>query len=432
MAHVMMPLGASARHAVPNYPGRTPPQSVPYGGRRETSGRRLAPMARPKLTKAMKKALKWARKHPEPDSRRSSARILVPRSIFPDTVTTVVNLETTLNRYVGSPATQGTIDQMGAAIRLYTASAANYDWDRHRRGSWETATYPTYTPTTWGTGTANVATWGVTNNATITLTATNATTATFTVPMSWTDWNAEWVTPPASGWVDRCRDTEWRHWQGRGHSNDLWYDPNDLVGRERLRRERLILQDAEHQQQRMEREAAAVEAQRRWEAEAPARAAAAAATEERRKTALTRSYSLLFQHLTDAQKNMFESENRFLIVGQSGHLYEIRRGIMHNIFRLDDQGRAIEELCCYIPNVPEGDVLLGQMLHLMANEDDFRRGSNRWELRDMNQTDRRLPLAGRERPAEVGRIALPRAVAPLPQLSQPVQLVQPAAQPRAA
>jgi hypothetical protein len=103
---------------------------------------------------------------------------------------------------------------------------------------------------------------------------------------------------------------------------------------------------------------------------------------------------------------------------------------MHNIFRLDDQGRAVEELCCYIPGVPEGDNLLGQMLHLMSNEEGFRNGSNRWELRDMNPADRRLPLTGHHRPNGEGRILLPRVAAPQ---HPPVPMVQPpAAQPRAA
>ena len=419
------PVGAP-RHGVQNYPGRRRPTAVPFSGRSEHSGRRLAPMPRPKLSKIQKKALKWGRKHPvsAPPAggatfTSSNAYTWIPTAVSLETDN--FDLASRLAGFVGRAATQETVNQLTNAVRLYTTNAS------------ATATYtPTYT---LSNADATTDTTGVTLNVTSgnTIIVNSTFTGTITVPMSWADWNAEWVTP-TSGWSlnTKCNDHQWRQWQSRGHGSDFLYDPNDRLGKERLRRERLVLQEAENQRLRMEREARAAEERRRWEAEAPERERRRLEAEQQQKAALSRSYALLFRHLTDEQKNMFESENRFLIIGQSGHIYEIRRGIMHNIFRLDEQGRAVEELCCYIPNVPEGDVLLGQMLHLMANEDEFRRGSNRWELRDMSQADRRLPLTGRERPSAVGRIDLPRATAPLPQLRPPLQLVQPAAQSRAA
>jgi len=353
-----------------DFPGRRHLHSVPFGGK---SGLRKLPKVRPKLSKIQKKALKWASKHPEGDRPAMVARVLA---------TTTTIFQDALQGFIGQPATPTTFAGVQQAVQVYVD---NY----------------LYT----GTG-------GNVYPATYTAITTNVTTASTTVnlPM-WTAWNANWA--PTG---------EWAHWQGQGNQADLQYNPNDRVQRERLRQERTLQTEAQYQQQRMERAAREAENTRLWEAGAPERAAAAArravadaAEQEARKTALKRSYDLLFRHLTDDQKNMLESENRFLITAQSRRMYEIRRGLMHNIFRLDDQGRAIEELCCYIPGVPEGDSLLGQMLHLMANEDDFRRTANRWELRDMSPVDRRLPAAGRVRPTEVGRILVGRSLEGEPQ-----------------
>lgn len=419
----VMPLGAST---VPNHPGRRPPLSVPFsgrGGRGEHSGRRRAPMPRPKLTKVQKKALKWSRKHPEPEGSRGVLynQLLAATSSAATTVN--VNFSENLRGYLGQPATQETLAQISNAVRVWVINAEN-------QGLFTpTATYTPTTPSTsfWTGNNDTTAGVNIIPSTAVTFSTASATTATITLPMSWTDWNREWYTPasrPATGWEVRrhnhyATDPAWSQWQGRGNADDLWYDPNDQLQKQRLRREREIIREAE-----------AAESRRRWEAEAPERERRRLAElerqrvenqqrEQQRQTALKRSYELLFRHLTDEQKNMLETENRFLITAQSGRLYEIRRGTMHNIFRLDDQGRAVEELCCYIPGVPEGDNLLGQMLHLMTNEDEFCRGSNRWELRDMNQVDRRLPLTGRVRPSEAGRILLPRQPAPV--IAQPQQ-----------
>ena len=110
-------------------------------------------------------------------------------------------------------------------------------------------------------------------------------------------------------------------------------------------------------------------------------------TEETRKAvakaekAKDRSYQLLYQHLTDEQKTMLENENKFLVVSHKGNIYEIRRGRHMNVFRLGLEGKPVEKLCC-LPGggVPEGDVMLAQMLHLMTNEDRFRKKANKWEI----------------------------------------------------
>jgi hypothetical protein len=295
--------------------------------------------------------------------------------------------------FIGQPATPATLAGVQQAVQVYVNNNV-------------------FTATGGTAATINVypATYTITTNTT-----TAATTVNFPMWDQWnanwapTGWNAapttatDWVTPTRN-MVDQrlySRQQEWARWQGQGNQADLHYNPNDQVQRARIQRDRLAQNEAQYQQQRMERAAREAEDRRLWEARAPERAAAAArqAAEaarqaEARTTALKRSYDLLFRHLTDEQKTMLESENRFLIEVKSGKIYEIRRGIHQNIYRLDDQGHPVEQLCC-LPQgqVPEGDVMLAQMLHLMVNEEGFRKVANRWELRDMTgQLDRRRPL----------------------------------------
>lgn len=408
-------LRALNRHT-PNYPGRQMAESVPFSGR---GGYRQPPKARPKLTKLQKKGLKWARKHPEPPPNydrityynNSGATINVSLAATP------TSLDEVLYGFVGEPATQETYTQVARAVQVFIT-----DHYAHNIYTPTTATTDLYTPATDTTVVRQIPVTGVTlytgNQITGTFTINTTSNITVTLPMSWEAWNEQLCAHSAQGWVDshsqRAREAAgaWVRWQGQGHQADLYYNPNDQVQKARIRRERLLQQEAERAQQRMEQAARDAEARRQWEAGAPERERLRLEQEVALVQAKGRSYELLFRHLTDEQKAMLDNEHRFLIISQSGRMYEIRRGIMHNVFRLDEQGRAVEELCCYIPEVPEGDNLLGQMLHLMANENEFRRSSNRWELRDMSPVDRRQPLHGREAPNVANRTILPREIVP--------------------
>jgi len=358
-------------------PGWKTSPSVPFGGK---GGSRKPPKVRPKLTKLEKKALKWAQKHPEGNAPRGNLTTLIASSAA--TVYCEDLRQNALAGFIGQLATPRNLEHVNHAAQVYLHQAAGVFYN---------------TPTA---GSLNLA-------GTVAITTTTNTATTWNVPM-WTDWNANWtpVTTASAtldGYYPRIvAGNDWTRWQGQGHQADLCYNPNDQVQRARLREARYLQDEAQYQQRRMARAAADAEQRRQWEAQAPERAAQAARQAEEatrqaeaRKTALKRSYELLFRHLTDDQKNMLESENRFLIEVKSGKIYEIRRGIHQNIYRLDDQGRPAEQLCC-LPQgqVPEGDVMLAQMLHLMVNEEGFRKVANRWELRDMTgqQLDRRVPL----------------------------------------
>jgi hypothetical protein len=90
---------------------------------------------------------------------------------------------------------------------------------------------------------------------------------------------------------------------------------------------------------------------------------------------------LLVAHLPAELAEEWQSNQQLIIEGQSGTRYGIKRGRVHNIVELDDEGKVVNNLCC-LPkavdgdHLPDGDILLGQILHLKHNEDEFRRVAN--------------------------------------------------------
>ena len=427
---------AGVAHALtppPELPGRARLYSVPYCGRGQGSKKRLKKQPRVKLTKTQKKALKWARKHPEPSrvshnngTTNASDQVTVtlrgPVTIQGDvhnvnfvrgdheaTITlntgaSLYNTSFTNGMDYTTPAiTTGYINPMVTADPVTL-----YDDNFFTRPTFVTGN--TYTVT----GTVNYgldqfigqpATQRVYQEIEqqVTLVTNNiiANGGDYTIDAGRTivqDWSA-WNTPEP-GWLASCEkkskfDTQWAGMCGRGHSADLWFNPNDQLQKRRLRNERDVLRAAECAQERME-----------WEANRPAREEAArvataerqvveAARQERRALAKDRSYALLHRHLTDEQLAMLENESRFLIEVNSGKVYEIRRGIHQNIYLLNGEGRITEQLCAAPRGgVPEGDAMLAQMLHLMVNEEEFRRVANIFNMADhrAGQVDRRLPL----------------------------------------
>ena len=383
---------AGVAHALtppPHQPGRPKLYSVPYGGRGQGHGQRLKKRKPSKLTKEQKKALKWAKKHPE----EGNPSVMVgldlngpvplngPVRMYDCNITTAATVGTTttifdnsllfppptiqLNQFVGQPAT----DRTYAEIRQTVTAYANQI----------TTTGNTFTATNDGT--------------------------TGAITVNWAAWNQQ--TPAATGglgvWVDvanphraerevrgyaPARDQGWAGWQGRGHEADMWLNPNDQLQQRRLRTERNLAAEADRalrRQEQIAQNAVRLEQQRVTQA----------AETERRKLAKDRSYALLYRHLTDEQLAMLENEHRFLIEVNSGKIYEIRRGIHQNIYRLNGEGRVVEQLCAAPRgDIPEGDAMLAQMLHLMVNEEEFRRVANTWDIADhrAGDVDRRLPL----------------------------------------
>jgi hypothetical protein len=86
---------------------------------------------------------------------------------------------------------------------------------------------------------------------------------------------------------------------------------------------------------------------------------------------------LLFSCLNEEQREMMRTQKKFRIVSNKGNIFEIRHGRMHNIFRLDLQGNAVEEWCV-LPQgeLAPGDVMLAQKLGLECDEDDVAKHAN--------------------------------------------------------
>lgn len=89
---------------------------------------------------------------------------------------------------------------------------------------------------------------------------------------------------------------------------------------------------------------------------------------------------LLVEHVTSEQRKQWENEGRLICRGTDGRRYGIRKGRLHNIVELAPDGKAVANLCC-LPSrkdhiLPDADVVLGQLLHLQFNTEQFRKTAN--------------------------------------------------------
>ena len=85
-----------------------------------------------------------------------------------------------------------------------------------------------------------------------------------------------------------------------------------------------------------------------------------------------RSFRLLINNLSDAQRYQFDQHNCFDVVGsESGARYRIRHGHVLNVERIDENGRRLIKLC-FAPRglLPVGDVMLAQKIALELFETD--------------------------------------------------------------
>jgi hypothetical protein len=105
--------------------------------------------------------------------------------------------------------------------------------------------------------------------------------------------------------------------------------------------------------------------------------------EERRakiKAAQTRAQELLEKHLTPEQVKELSTLGYFRVQAPSGKVYEIEGGKRAgNIYELDEaRKKRVAKLCCHVQSyeVPDGDNLLAQKLHLEHNEEEFLKKAN--------------------------------------------------------
>ena len=116
-----------------------------------------------------------------------------------------------------------------------------------------------------------------------------------------------------------------------------------------------------------------------------------------REVAVQRAETMLHENLRPGQRRMLRQHSRFYVRSQLGNRYEIQRGHHGNVFKVDSKGKRTESLCVYpTGGLPEGDVMLGQMLHLQYNEEAFRKTAHISQLQNGQN-----PLAGIRQPAAV-------------------------------
>jgi hypothetical protein len=135
----------------------------------------------------------------------------------------------------------------------------------------------------------------------------------------------------------------------------------------------------EHERAERERvRVAAVEEQRRVEAE---RQRAAAEREATRKAAAERANELLSQHLSPAQRETFLKNGWFIVEGgKSKTKYRIRGNTLTaNVDVLDNKDKVTHRLCAHprFDACPMADHLLAQKMTLEFDEDSFLRTANR-------------------------------------------------------
>lgn len=109
---------------------------------------------------------------------------------------------------------------------------------------------------------------------------------------------------------------------------------------------------------------------------------------EAMRTAQEAAEKLLVEHVSPVQREMWETEGRMVCRGTDGRRYGIRRGRLHNVRQLTPDGKVEAELCC-LPSggIPQSDVILGQLLHLQYNTEEFRRTANITQLRGRDRDE---------------------------------------------
>lgn len=99
-----------------------------------------------------------------------------------------------------------------------------------------------------------------------------------------------------------------------------------------------------------------------------------------------RAELLLHQHLSDEQKAQLIKDKHFFVRSQSGKLYKVKTGKIHNIIMVDPVSKQeLLEMCVTADQhhiYPDHDVMLAQKLLLEHQESDALLKANIWNLRE--------------------------------------------------
>lgn len=98
-----------------------------------------------------------------------------------------------------------------------------------------------------------------------------------------------------------------------------------------------------------------------------------------------RAAALLQSLLSEVQRRQLQERQYFELMVEGGEKparrYRIYRGSAGNIKRLDAEGNEVESWCVHPHGIPDCDVMAGQMLHLMHDDEGLRKTANVTPLR---------------------------------------------------
>lgn len=95
---------------------------------------------------------------------------------------------------------------------------------------------------------------------------------------------------------------------------------------------------------------------------------------EARRIAISKADDLLESVLSQVQREQLQKESGFLVRGQSGVVYRVRRGRSINVDEIAGNGEVVRTHCAHPSmDVPDGDTMVAQKLMLECDEQEFLR-----------------------------------------------------------
>lgn len=185
---------------------------------------------------------------------------------------------------------------------------------------------------------------------------------------AWSNWNTTTSTTGGSG--GGC-NLAWAQWN-RNYDKEITRAIRESHYYRQYQQEVLLAADPppEATAERAARLARENEARNRLEMERKFRV-------EQVQTAKNKAEELLMSVLTDEQKGELTTKKYVTCKSRkSGNRYRIYRGTHGNVRQIDHAGKEIAQLCIQPDNVPEGDSMLAQLLHIEHNEEEFRKTAN--------------------------------------------------------
>lgn len=248
-----------------------------------------------------------------------------------------------LQQFVGQPMTDGLVAQMETVVK------------NHIYRGWATSS-----------GTADTTTvsnniWGGWNYGT-------GGTATISIEAGSTSSHVwyEWENPGSITYGGTTTNNTWGTWV----DNDLRQNPHAPV-RYWVPAQALPPVPAETEEQRAQRLIREQQRRERWAAEEAARKA-------KLEAARIQAESLLDFVLSDIQRQSLKEEDWFLVVGKSGNIYRIRRGMVGNIDLVGPDGKIIRSYCVHpTENMPIADHMVAQKLWLESDDEFVEKTANK-------------------------------------------------------